>query len=44
MPILNIPEHIDIDFTALNNEQRATIKLIMEGDGLQNPLYDLKHF
>ena len=38
MPILNIPEHIDIDFTALTNEQRQTIKLIMEGDGLQNPL------
>nr|MBC8555991.1 hypothetical protein [Candidatus Brocadiales bacterium] len=38
MPILNIPEHIEVEYDTISNEQRAALKLIMDGDGLYNPL------
>jgi len=38
MPILNIPEYIEVEYDSISNEQRAALKLIMDGDGLYNPL------
>ena len=38
MPILNLPETIDIDTDSLTNEQRAAIKVLMDGRGLYNPI------
>ena len=38
MPILNLPETIQIPFDSLTNEQRTAIHTVMSGDGLINPL------
>ena len=38
MPILNLPDTIEIPFETLTNEQRNTIHTVMTGNGLINPL------
>ena len=38
MPILNLPDTIEIPFESLTNEQRELIHTVMTGTGLQNPL------
>jgi len=37
MPEFSFPETIDIPFDTLTAQQRLSIKLLMEGAGLQNP-------
>ena len=40
MPILNLPDTIEIPFDSLTNEQRNAIHTVMTGKGLDNPLSD----
>jgi hypothetical protein len=40
MPILNLPDTIEIPFDSLTNEQRSAIHTVMTGKGLINPLTD----
>ena len=40
MPILSLPDTIEIPFETLTNEQRKTIHTVMSGNGLVNPLKD----
>ena len=40
MPILNLPDTIEIPFETLTNEQRKAIHTVMTGKGLRNPLLD----